>query len=350
MEYDEIGLSFNVTKCEVLLFNWNASQPEIQLGSQVVMPSKSIVYLGLPIGETLQHTRALLVKHIEKKIRNKLHNALMKLDSCRLRLTAVHAGNSQSYHANVISMIFVENLPSCRICNAQGTDCREEGSVAGRGIKDADFVFYVSALNTNRCHKGQTVAYAAHCQQEVSLDRPIAGHANLCPNSISTKPQELDILISTVKHEILHALGFSVSLYAFYRDNEGNPLSPRGENGKPELNHALQARQWSDKVIKKINRPDWLVRSGRVTRQVQMVVTPRVVEEVRKHFGCDDLEGAELEDQGEEGTSLTHWEKRVFEYGELEVIVITILHLISNINAVPGPFIGVLFHSFRTTA
>ncbi|KAK2710484.1 hypothetical protein QYM36_011871, partial [Artemia franciscana] len=69
MEYDEIGLSFNVTKCEVLLFNWNASQPEIQLGSQVVMPSKSIVYLGLPIGETLQHTRALLVKHIEKKIR-----------------------------------------------------------------------------------------------------------------------------------------------------------------------------------------------------------------------------------------------------------------------------------------
>ncbi|KAK2701520.1 hypothetical protein QYM36_019834 [Artemia franciscana] len=68
MEYDEIGLSFNVTKCEVLLFNWNASQPEIQLGSQVVMPSKSIVYLGLPIGETLQHTRALLVKHIEKKI------------------------------------------------------------------------------------------------------------------------------------------------------------------------------------------------------------------------------------------------------------------------------------------
>lgn len=36
--------------------------------------------------------------------------------------------------------------------------------------------------------------------------RPIAGHANLCPNSISTKPQDLDTLLSTVKHEILHAL------------------------------------------------------------------------------------------------------------------------------------------------
>ena len=51
--------------------------------------------------------------------------------------------------------------------------------------------------------------------------RPIAGHANLCPGSISTKRQELDILLSTVKHEMLHALGFSVSLFAFYRDSEG---------------------------------------------------------------------------------------------------------------------------------
>lgn len=48
-------------------------------------------------------------------------------------------------------------------------------------------------------------------------------------------------------------------------------------------------------------------------REVQVMVTPRVVEEVRNHFGCWELEGAELEDQGEEGTALTHWEKRVFE-------------------------------------
>lgn len=62
-------------------------------------------------------------------------------------------------------------------------------------------MFYVSARQTERCHKGLTVAYAgnysllqcimksfnnvlysAHCQQESSLDRPIAGHANLCPD------------------------------------------------------------------------------------------------------------------------------------------------------------------------
>jgi leishmanolysin-like peptidase len=44
-----------------------------------------------------------------------------------------------------------------------------------------------------------------------------------------------------------------------------------------------------------------------------MMVTPRVVAEVQKHFDCSKLEGAELEDQGGEGTALTHWEKRVFE-------------------------------------
>lgn len=44
-----------------------------------------------------------------------------------------------------------------------------------------------------------------------------------------------------------------------------------------------------------------------------MIVTPTVVQEVRDYFNCSELEGAELEDQGEEGTVLTHWEKRVFE-------------------------------------
>lgn len=125
----------------------------------------------------------------------------------------------------------------CRICNAAGLNCREDrNSTAGNGIENADFVFYVSARQTDRCYKGLTVAYAAHCQQESGLDRPIAGHANLCPDSISTKPQELETLLSTVKHEILHALGFSVSLYAFFRDDDGNPRTPRkGDSGKPFL-------------------------------------------------------------------------------------------------------------------
>ncbi|CAG0916897.1 unnamed protein product, partial [Notodromas monacha] len=177
-----------------------------------------------------------------------------------------------------------EHLDACRVCDGLGRDCHEINGTRGQGIFDADFVFYVSAMETERCHKGMTVAYAAHCQQEASLDRPIAGHANLCPSSISTKPQELDTLLSTVKHEILHALGFSVSLYAFYRDKNGVPLTPRAENGKPLLNEELQTRQWSNKVVRKVRREKWAVAEGLVVKEVNMIVTPRVVAEVREHF------------------------------------------------------------------
>ncbi|XP_050084903.1 leishmanolysin-like peptidase [Anopheles aquasalis] len=208
-----------------------------------------------------------------------------------------------------------EHLDVCRVCNSTGQDCHEDAStVAGQGISNADFVFYVSALQSDRCHKGLTVAYAAHCQQEAALDRPIAGHANLCPDSISTKPQELQTLLSTVKHEILHALGFSVSLYAFFRDDNGAPRTPRKpDTGKPYLNEKFQIHQWSEDTIRKVVRTDWAVRGGTINRTIDMFVTPRVVKEVRDHFGCQKLEGAELEDQGGEGTALTHWEKRVLE-------------------------------------
>ena len=34
--------------------------------------------------------------------------------------------------------------------------------------------------------EAETVAYGAHCQQEEGLDRPVAGHTNICPGAIRT--------------------------------------------------------------------------------------------------------------------------------------------------------------------
>lgn len=62
-----------------------------------------------------------------------------------------------------------------------------------------------------------------------------------------------------------------------------------------------------------MTREKWGVKSGHIKRVVDMMVTPRVAEEARMHFNCSELEGAELEDQGGEGTALTHWEKRILE-------------------------------------
>ena len=43
-----------------------------------------------------------------------------------------------------------------------------------------------------------------------------------------------------VKHEILHALGFSAGLFAFYRNDDGVPLTPRSPiDNKPHYNDSL---------------------------------------------------------------------------------------------------------------
>ena len=223
-----------------------------------------------------------------------------------------------------------------------------------RGIRDADFVFYISTMQTDRCNKGSTVAFAAHCQQEIAFNRPIAGHANICPDSISTKPQDLETLISTFKvrhngisiyfnlllsfwslssqHEAVHALGFSgildlvhhflyfihfflllVSLYAFYRDSDGNAMNKVLKNPSSTLIPNFVTHRISKNILRKVSRRNWKVRGGEINHSVFVISTPNVVREVRAHFNCSKLEGAELENQGEDGTYLSHFEKRLFE-------------------------------------
>ncbi|XP_029069423.1 leishmanolysin-like peptidase [Monodon monoceros] len=206
-----------------------------------------------------------------------------------------------------------EHLQQCRVCCGGKWPCGAVGVPDQEGVRDADFVLYVGALATERCSHENIISYAAYCQQEAKMDRPIAGYANLCPNMISTQPQEFVGMLSTVKHEILHALGFSAGLFAFYHDKDGNPLTSRFADGLPPFNYSLGLYQWSDKVVRKVERL-WDIRDNkRVPHTVYLLVTPRVVDEARKHFNCPILEGMELENQGGMGTELNHWEKRLLE-------------------------------------
>ncbi|KAL0808932.1 hypothetical protein ABMA28_012593 [Loxostege sticticalis] len=272
---------------------------------------------------------------------------------CPTRQVFVRGGRSHCIDAcNAETMCGEVRVPEhhlnpCYVCNSTGHNCRalprtriptpeeESTEITGNalnfgtelpppepseeepepnGVENTDFVLYVSAVETERCKRGLTVAYASHCQQESALDRPVAGHANFCPGELSTKYRDLPSVMSTVKHEMLHALGFSVSLFAFYRDENGEPLTERRpDTGNPPLDEELQIHKWSDRVVKNVTRKNWMIRGGYMERTFHMMVTPRVVKEVRDHFNCSLLEGAELEDQGGDGTALTHWEKRIFE-------------------------------------
>uniref|UniRef100_A0A8C6IRZ9 Leishmanolysin-like peptidase n=1 Tax=Melopsittacus undulatus TaxID=13146 RepID=A0A8C6IRZ9_MELUD len=207
----------------------------------------------------------------------------------------------------------VKHLQQCRVCSENEWHCGPTGLPDQEGVRDADFVLYVSALTTERCGHENIIAYAAYCQLEAEMDRPIAGYANLCPNMISTQAQEFVGMLSTVKHEIIHALGFSAGLFAFYRNDDGKPLTTRYADGLPPFNESLGLYQWSNKVVHKAVRL-WDIRGGKMLRHtVYLLVTPRVVEEARKHFNCPILEGMELENQGGMGTELNHWEKRLLE-------------------------------------
>ena len=52
---------------------------------------------------------------------------------------------------------------------------------------------------------------------------------------------------------LIFILGFSASLYAFYRDKNGKPRTPRDDRGNPPLDLKLRVRKWSENTIKKVH-------------------------------------------------------------------------------------------------
>ena len=94
-------------------------------------------------------------------------------------------------------------------------------------------------------------------------------------------------------------------------------------------------RQWADSTIKTVMR-DWRVKSGVMKKPAYLMVTPRVVQEVRDHFNCPTLEGAELEDQGGDGTALTHWEKRLFQVEIFLYMDYEIFSVVLQVEAMTG--------------
>jgi hypothetical protein len=88
---------------------------------------------------------------------------------------------------------------------------------------------------------------------------------------------------STTIHEMAHALGFANNLFEDY-------IKPNGENY----------------TLEKITKTNIIN-----VRKVIKIITPKVVELARETFGCSDLDGLELEQQGGQGTAGSHWEKRI---------------------------------------
>ncbi|XP_030833083.1 leishmanolysin-like peptidase [Strongylocentrotus purpuratus] len=203
------------------------------------------------------------------------------------------------------------HLQPCSTCkryeNGTEYDCvPEPGGPAERGVSDVHYVLYVTSVAGGPC-QGDTIGFASACFIYPTLNRPIAGFINICPDATTT---DLPVL---VQHEIYHALGISPGLYALFRDQNGDPLTPLGDDGFPTEFSSVGYLQWSDRVAR-TQTLDWDIRGGQIERNVTIMVTPNLVKEAREYYGCDTIEGVELEDdygRFSSGSALSHFESRL---------------------------------------
>ena len=96
-------------------------------------------------------------------------------------------------------------------------------STDGAGVSGVDYVLSVSA-NQAGC-LSTTIGFARSCQMEAAMDQPVAGFVNFCPDALADRTD--DFIFAVAKHELLHALGFSASLFAFWRNPNGTPRTDR---------------------------------------------------------------------------------------------------------------------------
>lgn len=143
---------------------------------------------------------------------------------------------------------------------------------------NADYILYVYGVGVAYPY----VARAGACAYEAGTrNYPVAGMLEL--NTLNYgSGLTLDMRVEVLIHEMTHALGFTPSIWSKFV----------GENGDPYLSYNITLnRRGADRVL---------------------LTFPTVVAKVKEHFGCDTLEGAELEDAGGSGTASSHWEKRIF--------------------------------------
>eukprot|EP01133_Synstelium_polycarpum_P013237 gene13237-15555_t len=141
---------------------------------------------------------------------------------------------------------------------------------------EADLFIMVTA---RPIQESNVLAYGQDCMKLSDSYRTYIGQLNFNPASINTSPDRFEYNLGVVMHEISHVLGFGIEVMR-------------------ELGMVKTGFKASTATGESVP----------ITR----VTSPRVLKYVREHFGCEEMEGAELEDGGGEGTTLSHWEKRVF--------------------------------------
>jgi leishmanolysin len=208
-----------------------------------------------------------------------------KLDSQSTVVSASLRSNLKELTNNTVDvlqkLVRVKRLTSPLII----TECYKDiGSSIGEDVKvggkEADLILFPYF----DLEAGEYLeAIAATCKVDSYTNRPLAGFIAFGQNLDFTKRNALYNRTLLMLHELFHVLGFNYELFPYFLDSDGNTI------GKDNII-----------LTKTVNG-----------KQVELFMGPKVVETARKHFGCNTMEGLELEDQGGDLTKGSHWESRI---------------------------------------
>ncbi|CAH8857689.1 unnamed protein product [Trichobilharzia szidati] len=146
----------------------------------------------------------------------------------------------------------------------------------GTGVKPNELVLFITNVFDETCAEG-AFAWATHCERDPQNHRPFMGRVNFCSEASSLKPIDDAYLTDIAKHEIGHVLGISPTLYSMLPDLE--PQFTINNNPRP---------------VQNVTR-EWLTPRRRFTVKKLVIRLPKMLEEARKHFGCYELDGIELQ-------------------------------------------------------
>jgi len=153
-------------------------------------------------------------------------------------------------------------------------------SVLRSGV-NADWVYIVTTDSSSSYVASTTV-----CSLASGSHRPLVGKTTISTRYLTPTTDVLshERQMICIMHEVVHALGFSQSLYSHWLTSSGKTLT----------GHITSAKL-----------------DGYTTTVIN---AEPLTSKLRAHFGCSSLKGAYMENTGSSGTAGCHFERRQFAY------------------------------------
>ena len=135
----------------------------------------------------------------------------------------------------------------------------------------ADMILFVKIVNEDDDY----IAWATTCSLSSTDGRPLTGMIQINQKYLTVSSASIKSFTSSFIHELLHSMAISPYLFDAY---------PVGKN------KAVKTELVDGKKVSKI-------------------ILPSVIEWAKEHFGCSSADGVFFEDEGDDGSVGSHWEK-----------------------------------------